>query len=359
MTATMRAAVWRGPDVITVQEVPFPEVPEGWALVEVEYTGICGTDLSILHGTHPRARPGLVPGHEIVGVIADAGTTGLTPGVRVVAEPLVSCGDCLACRSGSTHVCRDLRLFGIDAPGSLARYVALPAAALHVVPAGVPARQAALVEPLAVAVHAVALSGLKEGDTVAVLGGGPVGVLTALVAGHAGAGRVVVGEPRAWRRDVVAGLGADVVPDGVDPAAHLAALTAGEGADVTFDAAGHPAVAAALPAVTRVLGRIVVVGVHKQPVPVDLQAVCFKEQTLVGVRVYTRDDVAEAVRLVASGELGLERLPVVEFGLDDVAAAFDAAAAGLDNLKVLVRPDGRGERRVLARGRRPAAVRLP
>lgn len=340
MTTSMQAALWQGPDAIAVEQVPVPEVPAGWALVAVEYTGICGTDLSILHGTHPRAQAGIVPGHEIVGVVADGGTTGLAVGDRVVAEPLISCGHCLACRSGSTHVCRNLELYGIDVPGSLADYVALPAAVLHVVPAGVPARLAALVEPLAVAVHAVARSGLRAGDTVAVLGGGPIGVLTALVAAHAGAGRVVVGEPRTWRREVIAGLGLDVVPDGVDAAAHLASLTAGEGADVTFDTAGHPAVAAQLPGVTRVLGRIVIVGVHKQPAPVDLQAICFKEQTLVGVRVYTHEDVAQAVRLVASGELGLERLPVAEFALKDVAAAFESAAAGQDNLKVLVRSGG-------------------
>jgi len=338
--ATMPAAVWDGPDAIAVREVPLPEVPDGWALVEVEYTGICGTDLSILHGTHPRARAGIVPGHEIVGVIAAAGTTGLRPGQRVVAEPLISCGRCRACASGSPHVCRELKLYGIDVPGSLARYVALPATVLHVVPAAVPARHAALVEPLAVAVHAVSRSGMRPGDTVAVLGGGPIGVLTALVAQQAGAGHVTVVEPRTWRRKVIAGLGLDVVPEGVDPAEHIAALTGGEGADTTFDAAGHPAVAAQLPRVTRVLGRIVVVGVYKQPAPVDLQAICFKEQSLVGVRVYTRDDVARAVELVASGELGLERLPVAEFALDDVVAAFDSAAAGEDNLKVLVRSGG-------------------
>ncbi|MFP3714927.1 zinc-dependent alcohol dehydrogenase [Puerhibacterium sp. TATVAM-FAB25] len=335
--ATMRAAVWEGADRIGVRDVPVPEVPAGWALVEVEYTGICGTDLSILHGTHPRAAAGLVPGHEIVGRVVDAGTTGLPAGARVVAEPLISCGECRACRSGATHVCRDLKLYGIDTPGSLARYVALPAAVLHQVPDHVPARLAALVEPLAVAVHAVRLAGLAAGDTVAVLGGGPIGVLTALVARHAGAARVVVAEPRAWRRSVVEGLGLDVVPDGVTAAEHLAALTGGEGADVAFDAAGHPAVAAQLPAVTRVLGRIAVVGVHKKPAELDLQSICFKEQTLVGVRVYTHDDIAEAVDLVASDALGLDRLPVAEFALDDVAAAFESAAAGEDNLKVLVR----------------------
>ncbi|MFD2025749.1 zinc-dependent alcohol dehydrogenase [Promicromonospora aerolata] len=136
MTTSMQAAVWQRPDAITVEQIPVPEVPVGWALVEVEYTGICGTDLSILHSTHPRAQAGIVPGHESVGVVADGGTTGLAVGDRVVAEPLISCGHCLACRSGSTHVCRNLKLYGIDAPGSLADYVALPASALHVVPAG-------------------------------------------------------------------------------------------------------------------------------------------------------------------------------------------------------------------------------
>ena len=337
MTATtMTAARWTAPDSVDVTQVPTPEVPEGWALVKVAYNGVCGTDLSILHGLHPRAAAPLILGHEMSGWVEAAGATGPPAGTLVVVEPLITCGECRACRDGSTHVCRRLGLFGIDAPGAMAQYVALPPEVLHVVPDGVDARAATLAEPLAVAVHAVDLSGMTAGDTVAVYGAGPIGVLTALVARHAGAAHVVVTEPSAWRREVAAGLGFTVVAPDSTMAETLAPLTGGEGADTTFDSAAHPTVAAELAATTRVRGRIGVVGVYKQPTAIDLQAICFKEQTVVGVRVYTSADVTRAVELIADGLLA--QFPTRAFALDDVAAALDAAAAGEDCLKVLITP---------------------
>ena len=337
-TTTMTAARWTAPDTVDVTQVPTPEVPDGWALVRVAYNGICGTDLSILHGSHPRATAPLIMGHEMSGWVERAGATGPPAGTLVVVEPLISCGECRACRDGLTHVCRRLGLYGIDAPGAMAQLVALPPEVLHAVPVEVDPRTASLAEPLAVAVHAVDLSGMRAGDTVAVYGAGPIGVLTALVARHAGAAHVVISEPSAWRRDVASGLGLTVVAPDSTMAQTLAPLTDGEGADVTFDSAAHPSVAAEVTAVTRVRGRIVVVGVYKQPTPIDLQAVCFLEQTVVGVRVYTSADMTRAIDLIATGVLDLERFPTRVFALDDVAAAFDAAASGQDCLKVLVTP---------------------
>lgn len=334
----MTAAVWTGTDVVETRQVPMPEVPEGWALVRIAYNGICGTDLAILHGTHPRAQAPLIMGHEMSGWVEQAGASGPTVGALVVVEPLLSCGDCKSCRDGHAHVCRNLGLYGIDTPGGMAEYVALPPEVLHVVPEGVDPRTASLAEPLAVAVHAVTLSRMEKGDTVAVYGAGPIGVLTALVARHEGAGRVVITEPSAWRRSVAEGMGFTVVPEGSTMAETLAPFTDGEGADTTFDTAAHPSVAAELTDVTRVLGRIVVVGVYKAPAPIDLRAVCFKEQTMAGVRVYTTPDVTRAIELIASGALGLETFPTKAFGLDQVSDAFDAATSGQDCLKVLVTP---------------------
>ncbi len=336
--SAMPAAVWTGADTVEVVEVPLPEVPPGWALVKVAYNGICGTDLAIFHGKHPRAAAPLIMGHEISGWVEQAGSSGPAVGTLVTVEPLISCGGCKACRDGSPHVCRQLGLFGIDAPGASAQYVALPPQVLHAVPDGVDPRTAALAEPLAVAVHAVALSELQQGDTVAVYGAGPIGVLVALVARHAGAGAVVITEPSPWRRKVARDLGFTVVAQGSTMLETLAPLTGEEGADITFDSAAHPAVAAELTAATRVLGRIVVVGVYKQATPMDLQAVCFKEQTVVGVRVYTSADMGRAIELIAGGALGLDRFPTKAFALADVHAAFDAATSGQDCLKVLLTP---------------------
>jgi 2-desacetyl-2-hydroxyethyl bacteriochlorophyllide A dehydrogenase len=341
---SMKAALWKATNQMEHADLPMPEVPPGWALVKVAYNGICGTDLAILHGRHPRASAPLIMGHEISGWVEQAGATGPPAGTLVTVEPLISCGRCKACRGGLAHVCSRLGLYGIDAPGGMAQYVALPPGVLHAVPDGVDPRTATLAEPLAVAVHALGRSGMQVGDTVAVYGAGPIGILTALVARHDGAGLVVITEPSPWRRDVAARLGLTVVAPGSTMAATLEPLTGGEGADTTFDSAAHPLVAAELAATTRVRGRIVIVGVYKAPTALDLQAVCFKEQTVVGVRVYTSGDITRAIELIASGALPLDQLPTKAFHLSEVAAAFDAATSGQECLKVLLTPlDGKAD----------------
>jgi 2-desacetyl-2-hydroxyethyl bacteriochlorophyllide A dehydrogenase len=335
---TMRAAVWTAPDSIETRNIALPEVPDGWALVRSEMTGLCGSDFSILHGTHPRAEAPLVMGHEITGVVEAAGDLGPAAGTRVTVEPLIHCGECHPCSAGDTHVCRALKLYGIDVAGSLAEFVALPGSALIPISDTVPLPEAALAEPLAVAVHAVSRSGLAGGERVVVFGAGPIGVLTALVARHQGAGSVLISEPSEARRQVAEELGFDTVAPGEDPVQAIVAATAGDGADIVFDTAAHPAVAAMLPQAVRVRGTIVLVGVYKKPVELDLQAITFAENTLVGVRVYTRAAVERAVALIEAGELGLDRVPTQVFALEDTAAAFEQAMSAGRVLKVLVSP---------------------
>lgn len=335
---TMGAAVWTGPDTIAYRTVPLPEVPEGWALVRSELTGICGTDFSILHGSHPRAEAPVVMGHEITGIVEVAAPGGPAVGTRVIVEPLIHCGNCHPCRQGDTHVCRSLKLYGIDVAGSLAEYVALPAETLIPINSRVPVQEAALAEPLAVAVHAVSRSGLRGGERVVVFGAGPIGILTALVARHEGAGSVLISEPSEERRKVAEELGFDTVPTGSDPVAAVLDATGGDGADIVFDSAAHPSVAALLPKAVRVLGTIVLVGVYKKPAEVDLQALTFAENTVVGVRVYTRADVERAVELIEGGNLGLGRIPVEVFPLDQTLAALTKAMTAGAVLKVFVGP---------------------
>lgn len=335
---TMRAAVWLAPDQIEVRQVERPELPDGWALVKLAYNGICGSDLAVFHGQHPRAKPPLIPGHEMAGWVADPGTTGLATGTLVIAAPLISCGSCRACRTGNPHVCNRLTLYGIDAPGGMAEYVALPADVLYPLPAEVDARTAALAEPLAVAVHALSLSDLRPGDVAAVWGAGPIGMLTALMARYSGASEVVVCEPNDWRRSVAAEAGFTVAANPAELAGLVAARTDDEGVDVTFDCAAHPAVSPELCAGTRVRGRVVIVGVYKKPSEIVLRDICFKELTMVGVRVYTPGDVQFAVDLIARGGIDLSLVPTRAFPLESAAAAYRAATGGEDSLKVLVTP---------------------
>ena len=198
--ARMRALTWAGGHDVVVAEVPEPEPGPDQVLIAVGYTGLCGTDLHICAGEHPRAKPGVVIGHEIAGTVA-ATAHGFEAGTAVVVDPLVSCGRCATCRSGRPHTCENLRLIGIDSPGGAAPLVAVDADRLIPVPGSPDLRHLAFAEPLAVAVRAVRRSGLQLGQTVAVVGGGPIGVAVALCARNAGAGagrarRARTGPPR-------------------------------------------------------------------------------------------------------------------------------------------------------------------
>lgn len=333
----MTAAVWVAPNLIEVTERNKPTRQPGEVLIEVERVGICGTDLAIVNGAHPRAQSGLIPGHEVVGVVVEADDERLVPGTRVAVEPLISCGQCRACSIGATHVCRELGLYGIDVAGGLAKYMTVPAKVVHAVPDSVDVDHAALIEPLAVAVHAVSLAKVAQDDVVAIYGAGPIGVLTAMVSKQAGAKHIVIAEPNQWRRDKAQELGFTSVAGTPELTEKVKELTGGEGADVTFDSAGHPAVAPDLADVTRVLGTIGIVGVHKNLAEVDLRAVCFKEQTIIGMRVYTTEDFANAIAMIAEG-LDLSGFPVAHFALADISDAVQAATDGADALKVLVTP---------------------
>jgi (R,R)-butanediol dehydrogenase/meso-butanediol dehydrogenase/diacetyl reductase len=322
--ATMRALRWEGPGVVRAVDVPRPELRDGWVRVDVAHTGLCGTDLHIVAGEHPRARPGLVLGHEISGTLADAAGD-LAAGTPVVVNPLLSCGHCATCLAGRPHTCANLALLGIDAPGGAAEQVLVPEGSLVPLPGGIDLALAAFAEPLAVAVRAVRRSRLTLGEDVLVVGAGPVGLAVALCARQAGAGRVCVVERAPARRQVASGLGLEVTQDAPDAAA-----------PVVFDCAAHPAVAAGLAALAAPGGRVVLVGVYPGLTPLDLQAVTFKELEVIGTRVYARDDLATAARMIATGAFDPAPLLTRTVGLDEAPAAIADLPSG-DDVKVLVR----------------------
>jgi (R,R)-butanediol dehydrogenase/meso-butanediol dehydrogenase/diacetyl reductase len=332
-TGGMAAFVWRGGHEVAVEEVPRPAAGGGWAVVDVAYAGICGTDLHICAGEHPRAQPPLVLGHEFVGRLAQA-AAGLSAGQAVAVEPLLNCGHCTPCRTGRSHVCEQLRLIGIDAPGGVAEQVAVPESRLIALPDDVDLHAAAFVEPLAVAVHAVRRSQLRLGDTVMVAGAGPIGLAVAKCAQLSGAGEIFVSEPSLMRRGVAEELGFTLL-DLDDPHGDLFERTGGELAAVVFDTAAHPAVAAALASWTTVNGRIVFVGTYGKPAALDLQDIVFRELDTVGTRVYERADIETAVAMIATGRFDPSPLITGTVALADAPAALDRLRAAED-LKVLI-----------------------
>lgn len=321
----MRGLAWVGGDTVEVLDVPAVVPADGQMLVEVAYTGLCGTDLHICAGEHPRAKPGQVIGHEIVGTTTEE-MDDVPAGTTVVVDPLLACGRCPTCRSGRPHTCADLHLVGIDVPGGGSPLVAVHRDRLIPVTSGVDMRLLAFAEPLAVAVRAVRRSDLTLGESVVVIGGGPIGAAVAVCAREAGAATVTVAEPSPQRREFARSLGFETVESAI-----------GASADVVFDAAAHPSVAAVLTQVAAPAGRIVLVGVYGNHPAVDLRAVTFKELMVLGTRVYSHDDIRAATRMIADGRFDPSPFITGTVSLEEAPDAIEDLRAGR-GIKVLVEP---------------------
>ncbi|WP_243741000.1 alcohol dehydrogenase catalytic domain-containing protein [Streptomyces sp. 8K308] len=316
-----------------------PEPPgPGQVRIGVAYTGICGTDLHVLHGNmDARVRVPAITGHEMSGVI-DAlgeGVTDWRVGDHVTVMPLEWDGTCPACLAGNEHVCQNLTFIGLDSPGALQRLWNVRADHLVALPRELPLDHAALTEPVAVAVHDVRRAGLAAGDRAVVIGGGPIGALIALVARHAGA-EVVVVEIDAGRRAAVAELGFEVLdPRATDQAAWVTEWTGGAGADVVFEVSGAAAAVLGATDLVKVRGTLVVVAIHPEPRPVNLQRVFWRELRILGARVYQRADFERAVELLANGVIPADRIISRVEPITETARAFATLEAG-QAMKILI-----------------------
>jgi 2-desacetyl-2-hydroxyethyl bacteriochlorophyllide A dehydrogenase len=340
----MRQAAYVGDHEIRVDEQDAREPAVGEVQIAVAYTGLCGTDLHILHGNmDARVTTPLVFGHEMSGTIAalGAGVDNWRVGDRVTVMPLDSDGACPACLAGNSHICQHLNFVGIDSPGALQQSWNVRADLLVGLPAGLALDDAALAEPVAVAVHDVRRSELIAGDKVVVIGGGPIGVLIATVARHFGA-EVAVVELEAGRRAQVDALGFTTLdPRATDQVEWVENWTAGAGADVVFEVSGAAAAVLGATSLAKVRGTIVVVAIHPTPREIDLQRVFWRELRLLGARVYQRADFETAVELLRDGVIPTDLLITRIVPLDEIPQAI----ADLENgraLKILV--DVAGER---------------
>jgi 2-desacetyl-2-hydroxyethyl bacteriochlorophyllide A dehydrogenase len=337
----MKAAVWHGANDIQIEETETPSLERGQVLIKVLNAGICGTDLMIYKGKFPRSRPPLILGHEFVGDVdsADEIPVDLKPGERVVVNPLIHCGRCVSCRMGFPHVCASLRLIGVDINGAFAEFVKASWDKVHRIPPEFPPHEAALIEPTAVAVHAVTRSGCKVGDHVVVLGAGPIGLLIAMVARVAGASEVVVTEVLKERIVLTESLGFDVIDSSRnDVVKELLGKTHGNGADIVFEAAAVPQTATQLVSLIRPRGRILIVGLYKETPFVDLLSINFKEGEIMGSRVYSDTDFEKAVALVTSGRLDVTPLITDQLDLGDVTEGFRLVERGESRMKVILSP---------------------
>jgi (R,R)-butanediol dehydrogenase / meso-butanediol dehydrogenase / diacetyl reductase len=334
----MSALYYEGQGAFSVGACVVQPPGPGEVRLDVAYCGVCGTDLHIAHGAmDARVARHQVIGHEMSGTVAELGpgVDGVAVGDPVVVRPLDARGETAADR-GFSHISRSLKFLGIDAPGALQASWTVPAFTLHRVPDGVDLRHAALAEPLAVACHDVRRGELAEGALALVIGGGPIGLLIALVARSRGA-RVLVAEPDSTRRELAVGLGfAALDPGAEDIAAAVAQASDGAGADVVFEVSGSAAGILAATQHAAIRGRVVVVAIFPEPTPVALFDLFWKELEVRGARVYEPEDFDAALALLADGTLGAERLITAVEPLQRVPDVLDELSGGRAAMKILV-----------------------
>jgi (R,R)-butanediol dehydrogenase / meso-butanediol dehydrogenase / diacetyl reductase len=335
----MRAALYVGEERFELAEREARAPEQGEVQLDVAYVGICGTDLHIKHGAMDgRVAIPAVIGHEMAGTVAAVGdgVTEYSPGDPVTVMPLAWCGRCPACEAGHEHVCQNLNFVGIDSAGAMQESWTVPEHLLVRLPPGVGLEHGALSEPLAVAVHDVRRGQVQRGERVLVVGGGPIGLLIASVAAAEGAD-VLVSEPSTFRRSVAERLGLRAVdPTDESVEAVVESWTLGAGADVAFEVSGSAAGLRSATHALRVRGRLVVVAIHSEPVPVDLFRVFWRELELVGARVYERRDFERAVEMLSAGAVPATELISIVEPLDRTAEAFSALEGGGDVVKVLI-----------------------
>jgi 2-desacetyl-2-hydroxyethyl bacteriochlorophyllide A dehydrogenase len=334
----MPAVCYLGDRTLGLQEQERRAPGPGQVEIEVAYTGICGTDLHILHGAmDARVTFPAVLGHEMSGVVSrvGAGVDDVAPGDRVTVMPLDWCGECPACEAGNEHVCQRLNFIGIDSPGSMQTHWLAPARVVVPLPDGLTLEAAALAEPTAVAVHDVRRGELQAGEKTVVVGGGPIGLLIASVAAAGGA-EVLVLEPNEGRRALARSLGMRAEdPLAGDVQALVEEWTDGAGTPLAFEVSGASAGLETAIQSLAVRGRLVVVAIHSQPPPVNLFRVFWRELTLIGARVYRREDFEEALQLLASGAVPVDELVTSVRGMGEAEAAFAALERG-EELKILI-----------------------
>jgi 2-desacetyl-2-hydroxyethyl bacteriochlorophyllide A dehydrogenase len=321
----MKQAVMTAPGCIEFRDVPAPTARAGEVLLRVRRIGICGSDVHVYHGRHPYTSYPVVQGHEFCGLVeaVGEGVSGLPLGAKATALPQVVCGACPPCLRGDEHICDRLKVEGFQAPGVAQELFAVPAGRVVVLPENFSFEQGALVEPAAVACHAVARAGDLAGRNVAVLGAGPIGNLTAQVARAAGA-RVVVGDLSDDRLGVARACGIEhVFHAGKTSLAAAAAAAFGAGGfDAGFECAGASAAVNALIQSIAKAGTIVVVAVYGDRPATDLGLVQDHELTLTGTLMYRKADYDRAVEAIAAGRILTDPLVSRHFAFAEYMEAY-------------------------------------
>jgi (R,R)-butanediol dehydrogenase/meso-butanediol dehydrogenase/diacetyl reductase len=333
----MKAAVFQALHApLRVEALPDPQPAPGEVVIKVARCGICGSDLHMTEDAAYGCKPGEVLGHEFAGEVVALGreATGLKTGDLVSVIPLKSCGQCEHCRKGEVQWCAGFGLQG----GGYAEYALTRPNQCVKLPVDVSLADGAIIEPLAVALHGVNLSGMKAGDKVLILGGGPIGLAVGYWAARMGAGRIAVQDVTDFQRGRALDMGADVfVVDPSDPVGS-AEIALGGPADIVFECVGIPGLIDQAVKQVRNRGTILLLGLCTRPDTINSFAMLSKEVRLVTSAFFTRPEYEAALDVMAEGALEPRLLVTDTIPLDATPAVFETLKRRSGQCKVLIAP---------------------
>lgn len=334
----MKSAQYQRNRTVAISESVAVAPAAGDVRLDVSFCGVCGTDLHIFHGAmDARVGDPQILGHEASAIVAELGegVSGVEVGDRVAVRPL-SFGEPTSFDQGFPHVGKNVKIIGVDLPGGMQTSWTVPAYTLHRLPEKLSMQHGAMIEPAAVACHDVRMGRVQAGETVVVLGGGPIGLLIALVAIEKGA-KVILSEVNSARVEMAKSLGMQAVnPLETNLVEAVRQATDGAMADCVFEVSGSAAAAEVMTELPNVRGRIVMVAIHPEPKQVDLFKFFWSEIELLGARLYEEEDFDEAIRLAASGCLHLDQLITRVCPIDEVQQVFETIDASPEGIKYLI-----------------------
>lgn len=344
----MQAAVWHNIKDVRIEQVDEPKVLPNQIKVKVEWAGICGSDLhAYQHGlameAHPISgqKPPLTLGHEFSGTIVEVGedVIGHQLGERVAVEPLIYCGDCYACKRGYYNQCSKVGFVGLNRDGGFAEYAIVDENMVHILPENVSFEEGALVEPTAVSFYAVRESKLKAGDSVAIFGAGPIGLLTLLSAKAAGATQIIVVDLSEERLNKAKELGATTIINGRrDDIADLILQLTNGGVSVAYECAGVQATMTNAVASVKQGGQVMAIAVFAKPVSVDMGKLMFKAADVTSTLAY-RHVFPEVIEMIATGRLDVKQVITKKITINDIVEeGFNQLINDVKQAKILVRP---------------------
>ncbi len=333
--------VMTAPGQIEFIQVPVPEIEAHQVLVKIMRIGVCGSDIHVYHGKHPFTKYPVTQGHEVSGQVVKLGkdVTGLEVGQKVTIEPQVVCGKCHPCRHGKYNLCEELKVMGFQTTGTASEYFAVDAKKVTPLPDHMSYDEGAMIEPLAVTVHAAKRFGDMKGAKVAILGCGPIGILLAQTCKALGAQSVLITDISDMRLQLARDCGVDYAVNTrhEDFGKHMVACFGPDKADVIYDCAGNDITMNQAIRDSRKGSKIVLVAVFAGMATVDLAVLNDKELDLDSTMMYRHEDYVDAIQLVGEGKIQLKPLMSKHFAFRDYLAAYQYIDAHQEStMKVLI-----------------------